>query len=399
MVLTTKEARYIIVLGIVISILSISSTLLQDGYHIRINQKTVNKGEEEPIKHCGSARKKHVQSIYFPTAFPKPFPIPNLIPFPRPFLRPFPRPFPIPFPIPIPRPFPSQHTASSRRAVAVALWSSCEHLSSRYVAQVNLSVSSHICSRIVLGCNVCNCCSTVDSVLDARDQWLWIGEHMTDSWDPELVQMMQDLGESHAVYSEGIVFRISRGLGSQLLLSWTQVDRSSEGDDQSTCQLIVTRASSIVRMNITSKYTFFYSSEMQSPFLRAVELPKQPFESYHILVTRIVIVPAENSDGICDIGLTGSQRVYRASDQRLVYCRITGFFVRCGGHHGGFVHHDLQEDFPLIIPWDSAKEVEDVFLLTHLGDCLCINIGVSSVSVIGCWSCTEIVILDYPIDL
>jgi hypothetical protein len=47
-----------------------------------------------------------------------------------------------------------------------------EHLSSRYVAQVDLSISSHICSEIVLGCNVCNCSSAVDSVLDARDQSL-----------------------------------------------------------------------------------------------------------------------------------------------------------------------------------------------------------------------------------
>ena len=47
-----------------------------------------------------------------------------------------------------------------------------EHLSSRYVAQVDLSVSSHICSKIVLGRNVCNCSCAVDSVLDARDQWL-----------------------------------------------------------------------------------------------------------------------------------------------------------------------------------------------------------------------------------
>jgi hypothetical protein len=45
-----------------------------------------------------------------------------------------------------------------------------EHLSSRYVAQVDLSISSHICSKIVLGRNVCNCSSAVDSVLDARDQ-------------------------------------------------------------------------------------------------------------------------------------------------------------------------------------------------------------------------------------
>jgi hypothetical protein len=45
-----------------------------------------------------------------------------------------------------------------------------EHLSSRYVAQADLSISSHICSQILLGRNVCNCSSVVDSVLDARDQ-------------------------------------------------------------------------------------------------------------------------------------------------------------------------------------------------------------------------------------
>jgi hypothetical protein len=44
-----------------------------------------------------------------------------------------------------------------------------EHLSSRYVAQVNLSVSSHFCSEIVLGRNVCNCSSAVDSVIDGID--------------------------------------------------------------------------------------------------------------------------------------------------------------------------------------------------------------------------------------
>jgi len=58
MVLTTKEASYIIVLGV----LPISSTLLQDSYHVRFN-KTVNKGEEEPIKHSGSPRNKRAQSI------------------------------------------------------------------------------------------------------------------------------------------------------------------------------------------------------------------------------------------------------------------------------------------------------------------------------------------------
>jgi hypothetical protein len=37
--------------------------------------------------------------------------------------------------------------------------------------------------------------------------------------DAKLVQELQDLCESHAAYSEGIVFGIGRGLGSRLLLS------------------------------------------------------------------------------------------------------------------------------------------------------------------------------------
>jgi hypothetical protein len=45
-----------------------------------------------------------------------------------------------------------------------------KHHSSRYVAQVDRSISSHICRNILLGRNVCNCSSAVDSVLDARDQ-------------------------------------------------------------------------------------------------------------------------------------------------------------------------------------------------------------------------------------
>jgi len=156
-----------------------------------------------------------------------------------------------------------------------------EHRSSRYVAQVDLSISSHICSKIVLGCNVCNCRSAVDSVLDARDQWVWIGEHVRDSRDAELVQEMRDQCESLAVYSKGIVFGISRGLGSRLLFSQSPVDRSSEGDDQSSCWVIVILASSIVRIDITSQCTLCFSSEFcsecscetQSPVFRAVEVP------------------------------------------------------------------------------------------------------------------------------
>jgi len=40
MVLTTKQASYIIVLGIVISVLQISSTLHQDSYHVRVKHNS-----------------------------------------------------------------------------------------------------------------------------------------------------------------------------------------------------------------------------------------------------------------------------------------------------------------------------------------------------------------------
>jgi hypothetical protein len=56
-----------------------------------------------------------------------------------------------------------------------------------------------------------------------------------DSRDTELVQEMRDRCESHAAYSKGIVFGIGRGLDSRLLLARSLVDRSSEGDDKSTC--------------------------------------------------------------------------------------------------------------------------------------------------------------------
>jgi len=67
-----------------------------------------------------------------------------------------------------------------------------------------------------------------------------------------------------------------------------------------------------------------------------------------------------------------------------------------GGHHGVFVHHVLREDFPLVVPWDSAKEVEYMLLLTRLGDCRCrVHIGIS---VSGRWPSADIGILDFPID-
>jgi len=46
-----------------------------------------------------------------------------------------------------------------------------------------------------------------------------------------------------------------------------------------------------------------------------------------MLITPVVIVPAENSEGIFNIGQSVGNRVHKASDDRLVYCRITGCFV------------------------------------------------------------------------
>jgi len=137
--------------------------------------------------------------------------------------------------------------------------------------------------------------------------------HVRDCRDAELVQEMRDLCESHAAYSKGIVCGIGRGLGSRLLFSRSPVDCSSEGDDQSTCRFIVIQASSIVRIDITSKCACSFSSECtfykcssecssecstecssecssecfsetQSPVLRAVEVPKHALESYHMLI-------------------------------------------------------------------------------------------------------------------
>jgi hypothetical protein len=68
----------------------------------------------------------------------------------------------------------SNHSNSSAMLQEAGVWQWLweavgEHLSSRYVAQVDLSDSSHSCSKTVLGRNVCNSGSGVDSVLDTRD--------------------------------------------------------------------------------------------------------------------------------------------------------------------------------------------------------------------------------------
>jgi hypothetical protein len=156
-----------------------------------------------------------------------------------------------------------------------------------------------------------------------------------DHRDAELVHEMRIWCESHLAYSQSIVFGISRGLCSRLLFSRSPVDRSSEGDHQSTCQIKVIWASGIVQSDITSKCTFYfsyesspkYSSEIPSPVLSAIGVAKHVLGSYHILIARVLIVPAENSHGMWDIEPSGGYRAHEASDHRLVSGQIAGFFV------------------------------------------------------------------------
>jgi len=170
MVLTTKEASYIIVLGIVISVLPISSTLLQDGYHVRFKQNSKQKRRGANQTLWISSKQTcliNLLSDGIPDAISNSNTIPVTI---------------------------SERTEAISEAISEAIPESnsdhshrstllqegglrqwlCEavgeHLSSRYVAQVDLFISSHICSKIVLGRNVCNCSSAVDSGLDTRSQ-------------------------------------------------------------------------------------------------------------------------------------------------------------------------------------------------------------------------------------
>jgi len=200
----------------------------------------------------------------------------------------------------------------------------------------------------------------VESILDAGNQRLSIRGHVRDSRDAELVQEMSDLCEFHSAYSKDIVFGISRGQRSRLLFPRSPVERSSECDDQSTCRFIVIQGSSIVRIDITSKCNFCScsesstncSSETQWPVFRAVEVPKHAHQSDYMLIAQVMIVPAENSIGICDITLSGGHPVHEDSDYRLVYSWIAGFFVRLSlvklhchwsGNMSGLGHSELRQ--------------------------------------------------------
>jgi hypothetical protein len=56
-------------------------------------------------------------------------------------------------------------------------------------------------------------------------------------------------------------------------------------------------------MEITTMWAFPFErfSITQSPFHHAVEIPKHMLQRYLMLMVRVIIVLAENSDGTCDI--------------------------------------------------------------------------------------------------
>jgi hypothetical protein len=108
---------------------------------------------------------------------------------------------------------------------------------------------------------------------------------------------------------------------------------------------------------------------MQSPVLPDVEVPKHALESYHMLIARVLIIPAEISDGICDIGPSGSHHIHEASNHRFVYGWITGFFfsVSLVKHYGhwrgnwsGRGHPQLGQEHPNVA---VLMDVDQVMLL------------------------------------
>jgi len=85
-------------------------------------------------------------------------------------------------------------------------------------------------------------------------------------------------------------------------------------------------------------------------------------------------------------------------DCSFLFNKLDNDHIGCGGHPGVFLRHHLLEHFPLIIALDPREDVEDVHLLTHFGNCLCI-ICIDSISVSRQSPMAEIVIIDNLIDL
>jgi hypothetical protein len=123
----------------------------------------------------------------------------------------------------------------------------------------------------------------VDSVLDVRDQWLCIGEHMRNSQSAKHDLEIPDRGVSHAAYYKRLVLSNGRTQGSWLLLSRSAAASSFTDDDQSTCRFIVIWESRKIRINITSKSTvwfkhtseFFYKCSSPSG-MRDIRFPNRP---------------------------------------------------------------------------------------------------------------------------
>jgi len=72
-----------------------------------------------------------------------------------------------------------------------------------------------------------------------------------------------------------------------------------------------------------------------------------------MLIPRVLIVQAENSNGICDIRLSGSHQIHKSSDRWLINGWNAGFFVRYPlvklhrnwrGNWSGLVHSELRQD-------------------------------------------------------
>jgi len=61
----------------------------------------------------------------------------------------------------------------------------------------------------------------------------------------------------------------------------------------------------------------------------AVQISKCPLHSYHMLLARVVAVPAENANSKRDIGPSCSHRIHKTPNHRLVKLLIAGFFVWC----------------------------------------------------------------------
>lgn len=108
---------------------------------------------------------------------------------------------------------------------------------------------------------------------------------------------------------------------------------------------------------------------MQSAVLPAIEVPKQVLESYHLLIAWVVIIPVENPDGKCDIGLSGGHRLHKASKHGSVFSKIAGFFFglllvkydhNWHGNDSGRVHPELLQHRP------NVAVMMDVDHMMHL---------------------------------